>query len=117
MRRPVDGLPWAVACVQPYPLWMEKQSTEKKRSTLRSIWKLALAVVGVIAIVGELRKPPSERTWHGTVGGLIPYDFRIPTADRVRATYWNPDGPIISGKLWGVGWSPNFGAVRRLFNR
>lgn len=94
---------------------MGTKPSEKKRSTLRNFWRLLLALVGVIALVGELRKPSSERTWHGTVGGVIPYDFRMPTADRVRATYWNPEGPVISSRLWGVGWSPNFGAVRRLF--
>jgi hypothetical protein len=92
-----------------------KQHTEKKRPTVQDIWRLFLAVVGVIAIVGELRKPANRRTWHGTVAGFIPYDFRMPTADRLRDTYWNPAGPVISSKFWGVGWSPNFGALKRFF--
>lgn len=75
---------------------------------------MILAVVGVIAIVQEMRKPAEERTWHGKVADLVPYDFRMPTAERFRDTYWNPEGPILSSKVWGVGWAPNFGAGKRL---
>ena len=90
-------------------------SKQKRRSTVQNLWKLVLAGIGVIAIVQELRRPPNERTWHGTVADLVPYDFRKPTVERFRETYWNPDGPILSSKAWGVGWAPNFGAVRKLF--
>ncbi len=95
---------------------MENQpAKQKKRSTVRNIWRLILAIIGVIAVVQELRKPAEERTWQGKVGDLVPYDFRMPTAERFRETYWNPDGPILSSKVWGVGWAPNFGAFKRLF--
>lgn len=86
----------------------------KKRSTLRDLYRLALLVIGVIAIVQELKKPADERSWHGKVGDFVPYDFRIPTIERVQKTYWNPDGPFLSAKAFGVGWAPNFGAVKRL---
>lgn len=72
-------------------------------------------MIGALAIVQELRQPPEERTWHGQVAGLVPYDFRKPTIERFGETYWNPDGPIVSGKAWGVGWAFNFGAVKKLF--
>ena len=88
--------------------------TEKRQPTLGDIWKLILAIIGVVAIIQELRKPKEERTWHGKVADLVPYDFRVPTAERFKATYWNPEGPILSGKVFGVGWAPNFGAVFRL---
>jgi hypothetical protein len=88
---------------------------DTKRPTARDLWKLFLFVIGVIAIVQELRKPPDERTWHGKVADFVPYDFRKPTAERFRATYWNPGGPILSGKAWGVGWAPNFGALKQRF--
>jgi hypothetical protein len=39
----------------------------------------------------------------------------MPTVERLRATYWNPDGPIVSGKVLGVGWAPNFGVLARWF--
>jgi hypothetical protein len=86
----------------------------KRKSTLRNIWRLAVAIIGVIAIVQELRKPADERTWHGDVAGFVPYDFRRPTMERVRTTYWNPEGPVISGKVFGVGWAPNLGALARM---
>jgi len=93
----------------------KKQAEQNKRGPgPQELWRLALAIIGVIAIIQELRKPPEERTWNGKVASLVPYDFRKPTVERFRQTYWNPDGPIMAGKAWGVGWAPNFGAVRRL---
>ena len=83
-------------------------------TSIRGLWRLVLAIIGVVAIIQELRKSPSERTWTGKVADLVPYDFRIPTIERVRSTYWNPEGPIISGKVFGVGWAPNFGALAAL---
>ncbi len=87
---------------------------EKKTSNIRNIWTLALSILGVIAVVQELRKPANERTWHGKVADFVPYDFRMPTIGRVRSTYWNPEGPIVSGKVFGVGWAPNLGALTRM---
>lgn len=86
----------------------------KKGSKLRDLYRLALVIIGIIAVVKELQKPAEERTWHGKVGDFVPYDFRMPTADRFKDTYWNPDGPILTSKVFGVGWAPNFGAVKRL---
>ncbi len=86
----------------------------KKGSKLKDIYRLALVIVGVIAILKELQKPADERTWHGKVGDFIPYDFRIPTPERFRETYWNPEGAVVSSKVFGVGWAPNFGAIKRL---
>jgi hypothetical protein len=60
------------------------------------------------AIYQELRKPPEARTWNGKVAGLVPYDFRIPTIDRLREAYWNPDSDrIFSENVFGVGWAVN----------
>jgi len=83
----------------------------------KSLWRLVVAVIGVVAIVQELRKAPDERTWHGKVADVVPYDFRIPTIERVRDTYWNPEGPILSAKAFGVGWAPNFGVLTRLLGQ
>lgn len=95
----------------------EHPEEQKKRPSARDLWRLALAIVGVIAIVRELRKPSEERTWNGKVAGFVPYDFRKPTIERFRNTYWNPDGPVVSSKAFGVGWAPNLGAVKRLIAR
>ncbi len=85
----------------------------RSTSVVRNVWRLAIAIIGVLAIVQELRKSPEDRTWHGKVGDIVPYDFRMPTVGRIKSTYWNPEGPIITGKVFGVGWAPNFGAVNR----
>ncbi len=77
---------------------------------------MVLAVIGVIAVVQELRKPRDERTWHGEVA-FFPYDFRMPTVERVKTTYWNPGGPMFSARVFGVGWAPNFGVLARWFDR
>ena len=95
----------------------QRESNGSRRFGARGIWQVALGIITVIAIVTELRKPEGERTWHGKVGDLVPYDFRKPTPARIKETYWNPDGAILSGKLWGVGWAPNFGALYRLLRR
>jgi hypothetical protein len=79
------------------------------------IWRLTLVIIGAIAVIQELRKPSEDRTWHGKVAAFVPYDFRMPTMARVRDTYWNPEGSIVSSKVFGVGWAPNFGLVARVF--
>ncbi|HKY52306.1 MAG TPA: hypothetical protein VJP45_13700 [Candidatus Limnocylindria bacterium] len=66
------------------------------------------------AIYQELRKPPEARTWNGKVAGVIPYDFRIPTLDRLRAAYWDPDrDQIFSENVFGVGWAVNIPVAAR----
>ncbi len=88
---------------------------EKRRMpSVRDIWRLVLAIIGVAAVVQELRKPKDERTWHGTVANFVPYDFRMPTVGRVRSTYWNPEGPIVTSKVFGVGWALNLGALTKM---
>jgi hypothetical protein len=76
-----------------------------------------LAVVGLVvaAVATELSKPEAERTWHGRVGGFVPYDFRPPTWDRIRAAYWNPDyDSLFSDRVFGVGWAVNLYQAKRL---
>lgn len=71
---------------------------------------LALGLV-VAAVIKELRLPKDDRTWHGALGGFVPYDFRMPTVERIKNTFWNPDGSIIANRPFGVGWTINLGAV------
>lgn len=66
------------------------------------------------AIYQELRKPPEARTWNGKVAGAVPYDFRLPTLDRLRDAYWNPDSEqLFSEKVFGVGWAVNIPVAAR----
>ncbi len=73
--------------------------------------KLLAAVLAIAAVIKELRLPKEERTWHGALGGFVPYDFRMPTVEKIKYTFWNPDGSIIVGRVFGVGWTINLGAV------
>jgi len=66
------------------------------------------------AIYQELRKPPEARTWNGKVAGVVPYDFRVPTLDRLREAYWAPDSDqVFSEKVFGVGWAVNLPVAAR----
>ncbi len=69
----------------------------------------------VAAVVTELRKPEEERTWNGTLGGVVPYDFRPPTWDRIRNAYWNPNSDeLFSDRVFGVGWAVNLHRAKEL---
>ncbi len=82
-------------------------------SKLKAIVVLSgVALVGA-AVVTELRKPPAKRTWEGRVGGVVPYDFRPPTVERVRHRVWDADQPLITPHVFGVGWTLNLGRVAR----
>ena len=42
----------------------------------------------------------------------IPYDVRIPTAQRIAERLWNPRDPrLLMPRVFGMGWDVNFGAV------
>ena len=46
----------------------------------------------------------------------MPYDFRVPTADRFRDRLWNEDDErIFTPMVFGVGWSINFFRVVEKF--
>ena len=65
-------------------------------------WILALA-----AVARELRRPPDQRTWHGRVAG-VPYEFRPPTVERLKRSWWNAaDERILTEPVFGVGWGIN----------
>ncbi len=71
---------------------------------IRTLFWVAL----VAAIYQELKKAPEERTWHGKVAGSVPYDFRVPTLERFREAYWDPDTDrVFSDRVIGVGWAVN----------
>jgi len=72
---------------------------------------LSLLLVG-FALYQELKKPPEERVWHGKLA--VPYDFRLPTGERIRDAYWNPNDPrIFTETVFGVGWAVNLYSLRR----
>jgi hypothetical protein len=66
----------------------------------------AAVALAVAALVQQVRRPNSERTWHGKILG-VPYDFRRPTLARLREKWWNRNGPLLTPHTFGVGWSLN----------
>ena len=75
---------------------------------LRRTIRLATVALIVAAVATELAKPEGERTWQGRVFGLVPYDFRPPTWERIRGAYWNPESDrLFSDRVFGVGWALN----------
>ena len=88
---------------------MARKKNRKKGSPfINLVIQALLAILVGAAIRDQLRRPPEERTWHGTVAGF-PYDFRIPTIEKVRNTFWNPNDPrLFVPHAFGVGWSINF---------
>ena len=67
--------------------------------------------ITIAAVCQELEKPKEERHWHGKVG-FIPYDFRLPTLERLRVSYWNTeDSRIFTPEALGIGWGINFYAL------
>ena len=72
-----------------------------------------MVIIGVAALKGsalreQLQMPPEERTWHGALFN-IPYDFRRPTIERLRETFWNKDtARVLVPQFFGMGWSINF---------
>ena len=85
--------------------------------SLRDAVKLTAYALTAAAILKELRKPPSERQWRGDIIG-IPYDFRVPTLERVRNAYWNPNDPrVFTPNVFGLGWAINIPALERALVR
>jgi hypothetical protein len=86
--------------------------------TLRGLRRLIrITAVGLVvaAFATELAKPEAERTWHGRVIGLVPYDFRPPTLERIRDAYWNPASDrLFSDRVFGVGWAVNLHRAKTL---
>jgi hypothetical protein len=86
--------------------------------TLRGIRRLVrLTAVALVvgAVATELAKPEEERNWHGRVLGVVPYDFRAPSWDKIRDAYWNSSSDrLFSDRVFGVGWAINLHRAKTL---
>ncbi len=92
-----------------------KTDKGKRGDGLRSLLRLVGMAAAVTAVVKELRTPADRRQWHGALFGVVPYDFRLPTLDRLRAKAWNPDSDrLLNPAVFGVGWTLNLGRLVRL---
>ena len=86
--------------------------TGRKGGGFSALVRLVTVGLTVAAVVKELRMPADERTWHGTVAGVVPYEFRPPTFERFRERVWDPEAEtVVSPHVFGVGWSLNLGRV------
>ena len=75
---------------------------------LRKLIKWTAFALAAVAVAEQLRRPAEERTWEGTVAGIVPYDFRMPTIERARSRWWNPEEPrLFVPQVFGVGWTIN----------
>lgn len=89
-----------------------EQSTRSRQSGIQAAMRLVMMALVAAAVVKELRTPAEDRQWNGVVAGFVPYDFRVPTLQRLRERLWNPEGEhFISPHVFGVGWTLNFGKV------
>jgi Family of unknown function (DUF5808) len=81
----------------------------------RRFVKLVAFGLVVAAVIDQLRRDPEERTWEGSVAGMVPYDFRMPTLERARSRWWNTnDDRLFVPQVFGVGWTVNLARLARL---
>ena len=81
----------------------------------RRFVKLVAFGLVVAALIDQLRRDPEERTWEGSVAGIVPYDFRMPTLERARSRWWNTrDDRLFVPQVFGVGWTINLARLVRL---
>jgi len=74
--------------------------------------QVTVVALTLAAVFQELEKPKEERKWHGKVAGVFPYDFRIPTIERLKESYWNPyESRVFTPPVFGLGWAINFYAL------
>jgi hypothetical protein len=82
---------------------------------IRRLFRLTAVALVIGAFATELSKPEAERTWNGRVMGVVPYDFRPPTWERIRSAYWNPESDsLFSDRVFGVGWAINLYRAKTL---
>lgn len=80
------------------------------RGGLKKLITLVTIVLTAAAVVKELRTPKAERTWHGKIASVVPYELRVPTLARARERLWDPDAEHVVGpRVFGVGWTVNMG--------
>ena len=83
-----------------------------KNEWFTSLIQVTAITLTIAAVCQELEKPKEERVWHGKLADLIPYDFRLPTIERVKESFWNPyNSSIFTREAFGVGWAINLYAL------
>jgi hypothetical protein len=89
-----------------------KHDGSKRGGGARRLITLVTLVLTAAAVVKELRTPEAERTWHGKIASVVPYELRFPTLRRARERLWDPEAEHVVGpRVFGVGWTVNVGKV------
>ena len=79
---------------------------------LNRLLQATVITLTLAAVCKEMEKPKEERLWHGKIASFVPYEFRLPTLERIRETYWNPyNSRILVPEALGIGWTINFYAL------
>ena len=82
---------------------------------MRRMFRFVAFSLFAAAIATELSKPAAERTWHGRVLDVVPYDFRPPTWQRIRNAYWDSSSDrLFNDRVFGVGWAVNLYRAKTL---
>lgn len=92
----------------------DEKDEHRGRHPVQGFVRLVMVALAIAAVVRELRLPPEQRTWHGSVARVVPYDFRRPTLTRIREANWNPEGKLVNARAFGVGWTLNAGRAVKL---
>jgi len=83
----------------------EKSPGKIKR---RHPWGIIVAVFAAATVIHAIRAKQATGTFM-----KVPYDFRVPTLQRFRERFWNPDDArIFTPRFFGVGWSLNVYRIR-----
>ncbi|HEX8966416.1 MAG TPA: DUF5808 domain-containing protein [Chloroflexota bacterium] len=83
-------------------------------------WRGPVTLLGIglvlASVIRELSLPAGQRTWHGKLFEVVPYDLRLPEPKRIARTLWDPDNThILVPTAFGVGWSFNLAGLRHRF--
>jgi hypothetical protein len=97
-----------------YEIELNAGGLEVEIMGLRGLVTLTGLLLLGAAIWRELALPPTERSWHGTLFGRVPYDLRPPTIQRLVSSVWRPsDQRVLVPTAFGVGWTINLAALGR----
>ncbi len=88
----------------------DSQETQENKRRNVPKWRALTAIFTLATVAYAWR----SRRSHGTFL-KVPYEFRVPTMDRIRSRWWNPDdNKVFTPRVFGVGWTINFHRVLRL---
>ena len=80
---------------------------------LRMLLRIGMILFATATVMYAVRNKKS----HGTFL-KVPFDFRVPTPQKVRKHIWNPEDPrLFTPHIFGIGWVPNVYQVMQLVHQ